>query len=217
MRSSGTKVGVGATVLWRRKKVRFSGLFPSKIPIHKVVFGSLKISFGTAEVVWWSGSEQHVVVSQGSLHNRGRTGVVGKVWVSWVNQGWSVSYDLEQNSSILAHSRLDPTCMFWRDLTLNSPGSTWVGWCDLWPASGGVQHKSCQSEQPAMKCKLWVDEFVLMKGEINSCHNPLERMSQNRTSIWCKTNKKWGSEENLIKLERRWKQIQPKSESKTCF
>ena len=32
-----------------------------------------------------------------------------------------------------------------------------------------------------MKCKLAVDEFVLMRGEINSCHNPLERMSHTRS------------------------------------
>ena len=60
------------------------------------VFGSLKVSFGTAEV-WGVGSEHHVVVSQGGFHHRGGPGVVGEVWVRWVDQGGPISYHLEQN------------------------------------------------------------------------------------------------------------------------
>ena len=62
------------------------------------VFSSLKISFGAAKV-WGGGSECQVVVSQGGLNHRGRARVVGEVWVRWVDQGWAISYDLEQNSS----------------------------------------------------------------------------------------------------------------------
>ena len=84
-----------------------------KAPVHKVVmsvFGSLKVSFGSAQV---GGGEQHVVVSQGGLNDRGGAGVVGEVWVRWVNQGRSIGDDLEPNLT-------QAEC-------LDSPGSTWVG------------------------------------------------------------------------------------------
>ena len=64
-----------------------------------------------------------MVVPQGSLNDRGGAGVVGKVWVRWVNQGWTVGYDLERNSSSLAHLRFDLTCMFDFELTWE-----YVGW-----------------------------------------------------------------------------------------
>ena len=74
------------------------------------VFGSLKVSFGSAHV---GGGEQHVVVSQGGLNDRGGAGVVGEVWVRRVDQGWSIGDDLEQNLT-------EAVC-------LDSLGSTWVG------------------------------------------------------------------------------------------
>ena len=86
-----------------------------KAPVHKVVmsvFGSLKVSFGTAEV-GGGGGEQHVVVSQGGLDDRGGAGVVGEVWVRRVDQGWSIGDDLEQNLTEAVY--------------LDSPGSKWVG------------------------------------------------------------------------------------------
>ena len=84
-----------------------------KAPVHKVVmsvFGSLKVSFGSAQV---GGGEQHVVVSQGGLDDRGGAGVVREVWVRWVDQGRSIGDDLEQNLT-------EAVC-------LDSLGSTWVG------------------------------------------------------------------------------------------
>ena len=50
------------------------------------VFGSLKVSFGSAEV-GGGGGDQHVVVAQGGLHHRGGAGVIGEEGVRWVNQG----------------------------------------------------------------------------------------------------------------------------------
>ena len=78
VRSSGTKEDVGATVLLKRKLYCLV-FFILKIPVNKVVmsvFGSLKVSFGSAEV-GGGGGEQHVVVAQGGLHHRGGAGVVG--------------------------------------------------------------------------------------------------------------------------------------------
>ena len=63
------------------------------------VFGSLKVSFGSAEV-GGGGVEQHVVVAQGGLDHRGGAGVIGEEWVRWVNQGWAIGDDLEQNCMI---------------------------------------------------------------------------------------------------------------------
>ena len=98
MRSSGTKEVVGATVLLKRKS-NYLVSSCELVPVHKVVmsvFGSLKVSFGTAEV-GGGGGEQHVVVSQGGLDDRGGAGVVREVWVRRVDQGWSIGDDLEQN------------------------------------------------------------------------------------------------------------------------
>ena len=114
MRSSGTKEVVGATVLLKRKSNYLVSSF-EPVPVHKVVmsvFGSLKVSFGTAQV-GGGGGEQHVVVSQGGLDDRGGAGVVREVWVRRVDQGWSIGDDLEQNLT-------EAVC-------LDSLGSTWVG------------------------------------------------------------------------------------------
>ena len=158
MRSSGTKDCKEGRALLERESSTFR-VVSLKAPVHKVlirILSSLKVSFSSTKVRRIV--ETKVVVSQGGLHDRGGARVVREVRVGGVDQGGPVHENLDCRRIFNHGYRVSETLPNVQNVwaRVNPPEQRCSSSSDLRPASadseeGQLRHKSCQSEQPAMK------------------------------------------------------------------
>ena len=159
MRSSGTKDCKEGRALLERDSSTFR-VVSLKAPVRKVlirILSSLKVSFSSTKVRRIV--ETKVVVSQGRLDDRGGARVVREVRVGGVDQGGPVHENLDCrrsfNHGYCVSETLPNVQNVWA--RVNLPEQRCSSSSDLRPASaeeGQLHHhchKSCQSEQPAMK------------------------------------------------------------------
>ena len=160
MRSSGTKDCKEGRALLERDSSTFR-VVSLKAPVRKVLIRilSLKVSFSSTKVRRIV--ETKVVVSQGGLDDRGGARVVREVRVGGVDQGGPVHENLDCrrsfNRGYCVSETLPNVQNVWA--RVNLPEQRCSSSSDLRPASADSEegqlhhhcHKSCQSEQPAMK------------------------------------------------------------------
>ena len=161
MRSSGTKDCKEGRALLERESSTFR-VVSLKAPEREIlmrILSSLKVSFSSTKVRRIV--ETKVVVSQGSLDDRGGARVVREVRVGGVDQGGPVHENLVCRR-IFDHGycvceTLPNVQNVWA--RVNPPEQRCSSSSDLRPASADSEegqlrhhcHKSCQSEQPARK------------------------------------------------------------------
>ena len=161
MRSSGTKDCKEGRALLERESSTFR-VVSLKAPEREIlmrILSSLKVSFSSTKVRRIV--ETKVVVSQGGLDDRGGARVVREVRVGGVDQGGPVHENLDCRRIFNHGYRVSETLPDVQNVwaRVNPPEQRCSSSSDLRPASADSEegqlrhhcHKSCQSEQPAMK------------------------------------------------------------------